>query len=355
MKPCSWAALCCLAAIAAGCGRREEPKAAPVKVKVVRVESVGISDGRTFSGTIEAESTVALSFPSGGTIGRMLVDEGQTVTKGQLVAVTDEANASSSVAMAEAAMSQALDMLAQAQDAHGRMKLLHDNGSLPEIKWIEAQTQLSQAEAGVRQARAAERMARKGLADTRLHAPVAGYVAERMAEPGQNVLPGAPVVKVTDIRRVKVKIAVPDTEIGRFERGQKVRVTVAALGGFTCEAVVTEKSVTADPLSRSYEVKSLADNAEGRLLPGMICEVTADGGALGRTGMVLPANLVQMDDGNHPFVWKIAGGRAVKAYVATGYCFGRSVVVTAGLHVGDSVVSEGWQKVSEGTSVTIIK
>lgn len=75
-----------------------------------------------------------------------------------------------------------MDALSQAEDTYRRMKQLHTAGSLPDIQWVDAQTKLSQARALVRQTRAAEAIARKGMTDTRLIAPFSGYISKKTAE-----------------------------------------------------------------------------------------------------------------------------------------------------------------------------
>ena len=172
------------AAVLASCGGKGDssPTAAEaVKVETAIVGEAAGSKADRYSGTIEEENGTLLSFAVGGTVSNMLVDEGDRVSKGQLIATLDPEQMRSNHASAKAA-------LEQAEDAYGRMKELHGKGSLPEIKWVEAQTALERA-------RAAELMARKQLADCRLYAPFSGVISKKFAERGQNVGAGTQVVK----------------------------------------------------------------------------------------------------------------------------------------------------------------
>jgi len=282
------------------------------------------------------------------------------------LATIDATTASNGLESARATTSQAGDIVQQAQDvynqaldAYNRLRILHDNGSLPEIKWIEAETRLKQAETalksaqtGVKSAQATERIARKSVTDTRLVAPTSGYVARRSAEVGQNLLPGAPVMSILKIDQVKVKFSVPESEINRFVKGQQVEVKVSALSERVYRATITEKGVSADPLSRTYEVKALIANSDHRLLPGMVCEVTASGSSQATHTISLPAHIVQLAADNTTFVWLIVDGKARKMPVTMGDNVGENVVIVAGLKQGDKVISEGQQKVSEGMDVT---
>lgn len=337
-------ALCSLLAlmVAAGCGEKKAVQApAPVSVKTMVVGSGRGDGGQGYSGTIEEEDGSSLSFATMGTVESINVGEGQFVSRGQLVGVLNSTTARQAYASAVAQREQAAD-------AQSRMKMLHDNGSLPEIKWVETQTQ-------VKQAQAAEQIARKSLADTRLYAPYSGYVTKKLVEAGANVGPGVPVVQLVRIDRVKVKISVPEEEIARVRQGMALSVRVPALGGRVFQARVTEKNVAADALSRSYEVKALIANASHQLLPGMLAEVDVPGAepsAAAAAGQVLlPAGIVQLDEQNRTFVWTVAGGKARQTFITTGPGEGDKVSVVAGLHAGDRVISEGQQKVSSGMAV----
>ena len=324
------------------CGEknRKERAVEPVNVKTMTVQQETADGLQGYSGTIEEMSGSSLSFASVGTLRSVSVGESQMVRQGQLVATIDETSLKSAHEAALAAKEQALD-------AEQRMKLLHDAGSLPEIKWIEVQTQ-------VRQAISAEKMAKKALTDTRLYAPFSGYVAEKQAEAGQSVAPGVPIVKLVRIDHVKVSISVPEEEIAHIHTGLSLQVKVTALGGKTFEAKVSEKGVTADALSRSYEVKGIIGNPQHELLPGMIAEVHL--GTMGTSqhkeqSITLPAEIIQIDADNRPFVWTVVDNKAQKAYVTLGQNIGDNVQISKGLKAGDKVICEGQQKVSNGMKV----
>lgn len=309
-----------------------------VRVEVTQVKTATSDRTSRYSGTVEEESGTLLSFAVGGTVSRVLVDEGDRVGKGQLIATLDTEQLTHNHASAQAA-------LAQAEDAYRRMEELHGKGSLPEIKWVEAQTALQRA-------RASEQMARKQLADCRLYAPFSGVISKKFAEKGQNVGAGTQIAKLVAVGRMKVKISVPESEIAQISIGQKADVTIEALGGASMQATVTEKGVAADPLSRSYDVKLSLPKADRKLLPGMVADVALRGGNASMA-CILPAHIVQIDENNNEFVWLAVGGKAVKRIVTVGGFTADGVTVTSGLADGDMVITAGAQKVSEGMRVEI--
>ena len=338
-----------------GCGKKKEDITQPVRVKT---ETVGTSNGyggESYTGTIEEMNGVALSFTVGGTLKQLLVDEGQTVAKGQLVAVTDGQNQRNSLEMSQASVRNAQAAYDQAQDAYKRMKMIHDKGSLSDIKWVEAQSDLERAKAALESAKAQSRIAGKSVGDTRLYAPFGGYISKKDMETGQTVSPGQPVVNLVRIDNVKVKISVPETEISGISNGSTVTVRVDALGNRLYKGKVTEKNVSGNALSHTYDVKAVIANPGHKLLPGMIAEVTtptAPASSLSASASIaLPAGIIQLNADNRTFVWTVANGKAQKTFVTTGENIGDKVAIVSGLQPGDKVITEGQQKVSTGMSV----
>lgn len=316
-----------------------------IKVKTSVIQTTESSMSQAYSATIEEENGTALSFSVGGTIVKLLVNEGQSVSKGQLIATLDDTSLSNSYTSAKAGLDQA-------KDAYNRMKQLHDAGSLAEIKWIETETQLSQAEA-------AYEIARKNLNDTKLYAPYSGVISEKAAEVGQNVNAGTTVVKIVTARQLDAKIAVPETEIASMTIGQAADITVQALGGRTFHGTVREKGVVANASSRSYDVKIRVQDASADLLPGMVASVVMENNSKKEAAdaepkaIVIPADIVQLADDNRNFLWVVEDGKASRRFITIGEYTANGVTVVDGLASGDVVIVEGQQKVCDGTAVEI--
>lgn len=335
------AGLWLLALTAGACNRAPKPTEAPAtRVTIATAQTSLQTDGRNYSGTIEESSGITLSFSTLGTIRQINVGVGAHISKGQLIATLDASNLRHSYEIAEAALNQA-------QDAYDRMKQLHDANALPDIKWVEVQNTLSQA-------RNAAAIARKGLDDANLYAPASGYVSDKMADSGMNVAPGMPVVKIVDITPVKVSISIPENEIDNIADNSSARITVGAIGGKAFVGKLVQKGVTANPLSRAYDVKFEVSNEGGELLPGMICDVTMEADSA-ESVISVPSAAVLLDADNRNFVWIAHDGKAYKRIVdAGGLTSGTRIIINSGLAAGDSVIVEGQQKVSQGTRITNI-
>ena len=328
-------------AVFGSCGNKNKNvQEQTVRVKVQQIQSEAVNGEQGFSGTIEESNGAFLSFASTGTIKRIYVNAGQTVHQGQLIAELDPTTMQNAYKIAKTA-------LEQTQDTYNRMKELHDAGSLPEMQWIQIDNQLKSATAQ-------EAMARKSLSDTKLYAPFSGYIATKDAEIGQNVSPASPIVKLVNIGSVKVKIAVPENDVQRIAKGSSMKIIVPALNNREFSGHVTERGVSADPRSRTYEVKATILNPDRQLLPGMICQAFTNY-MQGSTGVFVPANLVQLDGDNKTFVWVVNGGKAVKREIIISNETAQGDKVSGGLSAGDQLIVSGQQKVSNGMKVEIVK
>lgn len=324
-----------------GCGEKKKTAAEQtVRVKVQQIQAETVNGEQGFSGTIEESSGTSLSFAVTGTIKKIHVSAGQMVAVGQLIAELDPTTLQNAYTIAKTS-------LEQAQDTYNRMKELHDAGSLPEMQWISIENQLKSA-------MASEAMSRKSLNDTKLYAPFSGYIASRDGEIGQNTIPGSPIVKLVNIGSVKVKISVPENEVQRIAKGSSMKIIVPALSNREFSGRVTERGVSADPRSRTYEVKAIIQNPGSQLLPGMICQAFTNY-MQGATGVFVPANLVQLDGNNKTFVWVVNGGKALKREITINNETAQGVQVSGGLSAGDHIIVAGQQKVSNGMKVEVIK
>ena len=338
---------------------------APIRVETLVVSPGMIDNAQTYVGIVEEREATAVSFTSMGVVKRILVKEGQVVRRGQLLAEMDPTTSSNTVEVAHASLNQAKDMVKQAEatynqakDAYDRMKLLHDNGSLPEVKWIEAETRLAQAtsalntaRSGVASATATEKIARKGLADTRLYAPVSGVIGKRQLVAGETALPSQAVVNILDISTVKVKVSVPETEIGSINAGTSTSIKVDAIGR-SYRGGRIEKGVEADALTHTYDIRINVANGDFKLLPGMVANVSFAPGTqvIGRQS--IPVTSVQKKSDGTLFVWTVDSNNAAhRTKVTIGETHGNYVTVVDGLGKGQRIVTEGYQKLSEGTKV----
>ena len=311
---------------------------APTRVKTQVVSPSMVDNAQTYVGMVEESEAIAVSFTGMGVVKRVLVREGQTVGKGQLLAEMDDTQARNLLSGAQAQMTQANDALA-------RYKMLHDNGSLPEVQWVEIQSKVAQAQSQLE-------VAKKNLADCRLIAPVGGVIGKKLIGAGETALPSQAVVSILDISSVKVKVAVPEAEIGGINAHTPTNIFVEAING-SYQGGLIEKGVQADALTHTYDIRINVSNGHRKLLPGMVANVRfAAEGSQAVGSKMIPVTTVQKKTDGSKFVWTVAkDSTAHRTTVTTGQTQGNYICIINGLNIGDRVVTEGYQKLSEGTKV----
>src|ERR1700682_5003927 len=245
-----------------GCQRassstREEIDLIPIQVRTPAV--VERPDSVSASGSVEGSETADVAFQVSGRVARVMVEEGQHVNKGQLLADLDpadyrngfdaaKAHKETAEALAQKAaagprkqeVEEARIDLARWEDEYKRMQFLVERKSLPpnDFQKIEATykaareryqmavegTRIEDRLAAAAQALAAKAQAseeQKRLGDTRLLAPIAGSISMRRVDPGQTVAAGTAVFSIVNLNPVKVRVGVPEADIGKVMPGAK--------------------------------------------------------------------------------------------------------------------------------------
>lgn len=321
-----------------GCGAQSQKEGEKESVKV-RTEVVSPTTSQVvmhYIGKVKESSSAALSFLSAGTISQYHVQEGEPVKEGDLLVRLTAPSVEQSLVAAKATYEQAAD-------AHTRMKRLYDSRSLSELKYIEAETSLKQAEA-------AYRIAQNEVRDTYLYAPFDGVVARKSASIGEVILPAQQVLTLLQTEDARVKIAVPEQDRVKISTNDKAQISVAVLGDKLFEGRVAWGGIVTDPLSHTYEVMIDVDSSRGELLPGMLCDVDIilSGNT---TQFEIPNRAVSLDDKNKSYVWLIEDGKAIRREVEVGGLTTTGVAITKGLKSGDRYVVDGQHKLSNGVSI----
>ena len=322
-------------ALAACAGQQTKREQAPVRVTTEVVGQSTQARERNYVGIVEEKDATSVSFTTMGSIKKVYVREGQMVSEGDLLAEMDDTSAKSILEASRASKEQA-------EDALSRYSRLHDSGSLPEVKWVEIQSKVTQAESQYE-------IAKKNLDNCRLTAPCSGYIGKKFLNSGETALPSQTVVTILDISEVAIKVSVPEKEIGGISPDSPTSISVEAAGA-TLKGGRIDKGVIADALTHTYEVRIRTANQGLKLLPGMVANVTFERSAA--TGTTVPVASIQKKTDGSLFVWTVGDdSRARRRSVRTGAASGNRIAVAEGLAEGERIVTEGWQKLSEGTKV----
>jgi membrane fusion protein (multidrug efflux system) len=326
-----------------GCGikthNNSEPETA-IKVTAERIASFNGSFSTSYSGVIEEKKNTHLSFLTTGTISAILVHEGQQIKKGHLVATMEAASATNAYKIA-------LAQEQKAQDAYERIKPMYENGTLPPIKMVDAETGLNQAIANTA-------IAKKNAEDNNLYAPSSGTIGKIHLTSGMNTGPGTPVLDILDITRVYIKIPVPEDEISKFRRGINASVFIPAISK-NLLGEVKEIGVVADLLSHTYPLLIQVDNSDLVARPGMVGSVIISSES-DKTGLLIPSIALQEDINGSQFVYVLdEKNRAEKKLVRTISLMQDKVLVEGEINESDLIVVSGQQKLKPQMIVEIVK
>ncbi len=318
----------------------ETPEEKRIAIKISEVKSERIVENLSYSGTIEAVQSIPLSFRTAGTVEQVLVDVGDAVKKGQLLATLEKEDFENMYDIAKSKYQQA-------SDAYERLKSLHANGSIPEIKWIEMETNLEQAKASLG-------LSKNNLDKCLLKAPINGFIGKKNIEPGMSGLNlTTAAFEIVEISSVNIKIAVPENEIGKMKKGIKAQIRVAALNDKIFDGTMANISPVADAFSRTYNVKIAVKNSEFELKPGMVCEVKLNIKSE-KEIVYAPYQSVTMDSQGNAFVFLLAQNKKTvkKQIVKTGDYKDNSIEILSGLLQGQFIVVEGKEKLSDNCLIS---
>ena len=312
--------------------------------RVQELEQVGVSGTLNPQG---ASSMVAFQVP--GRAVRVLHREGDPVRKGQILAELDAENLTHALEAAHAQVEAARAGADQADQEFHRMKQLFDSQSLAPNDFAKFTAARDASRQQLQQALAGEGAARKNLAETRLVAPINGFVVRRMVEPGVMVGPGLPVFEIAALDPIEVNVGVPETDINLVKVGQPTTLTVPALPGQSFQGTVSLVNVSADPATRTYMTRIRVPNPGLVLKAGMVAEVSITGTRKVDL-LLLPAEAIVRDPQGATQVFQYFPDqqRVYTKRVEVGAVYGRSIQVRAGLAGNELVVVAGQHTLRNG-------
>lgn len=310
-----------------------------VKVIVKKVNADGLDDSLTYNGTITPTITTPLSFLLPGTITSIYVDEGDFVNKGKILAKLNES-------IYRTAYEGTTATEKQAQDAYNRLKTVYDKGSLPEIKWQEITAKLQQA-------KSANKIAYQNLSNTILKAPSKGYIGKRNIEVGESAITGESVLILVSINNIYVKIAVPENEINRFNKNLSADIVIPALGSEIFKGKVDKIGVVANIVSKTYDVKIIVSNNNGAIKPGMACAVSMNMNPK-KDIIVIPYQSILKDIDENNYVYVVDPNSKIVSIkkVQLGSFVNNKIEIISGISIGDLIIVEGKQKITDNQKVT---
>ncbi len=323
------------------------------RVKTRRVQYRMVQKTLRHTGTVEAYRKRSIVPRINGRIKRILVEEGQIVSRGQVLVELDRQQAEIQLRQAQAGLEAARVNFEEARRNFLRAQKLLEERAISRQRYEKAEMAFKAAGARLKQARASVEMARFLLDSSRLRAPFSGVITRKLKEEGDFVNPamagfggGPGILVLMNFERIKVYVDVPSSEIALVKPGAP---SLIRRGKFTLQGKVFSVAQAADPASRTFRVGVLAENKDLLLKPGTDVEVSIV--IARRKALAVP--LASLVEGKYIFV--VEGETAHRKEVLTGLKGDQFVEIRQGLREGERIVVEGLFGLYDGARVEEVK
>lgn len=342
-----------LAAFLAGCEAKTEP--APTSERPVQVQRVLYENetaSREFVGVVRARYETDLGFRVAGKMVERVVNVGDRVRIGDVIARIDPQDLTLQVQSADAELAAARSNLAQAAADFARYTALKARGFASIADFERKTAAKDEAEGRLERAQRALDLARNQLGYSDLKADADGVITATLAEPGQVVAVGQAVARLAHQGEKEALIALPETWLGEARKSTAtVRLWSDRDRGF--KAVLRELSPQADAATRTYAARFTIPDADDSVAFGMTATVTLSHAAQAQVAR-LPLSAI-LNRGTGPSVYLVdpTGALALRP-VAVASFTEDAALVTSGVRDGDQVVTLGVQKLEAGLKVRTV-
>jgi RND family efflux transporter MFP subunit len=341
---------------------KADPKAAEQVKKLVAVDTLRVKDFTHYielQGKIDAEG-MAYVAPTGqgGLVKAIYVKAGQKVGKGQLILKLDDAMARQSVVAAQQQTGVLKARLAQAETVYERYQNLWKQNIGAEIQVINAKADVDALQSQLRAANAQVAMAQEQANMSNVYAGISGMIEEMNVKVGEffspqtAATPGAGI-RIVNNSNLKIVTPVPENYIARVKKGDKVEVVVPESGKPPYQSVISMVGASINVKTRSFDTEAKLPS-DPLLKPNQTATLKIlDYEA--KATIAVPVNVVQSDEKNkYVYVMEKAGDKMVarKKIVNVGEAYNGLIEIKSGLTGGEMIITEGYQTVYDGQSVT---
>ncbi len=303
-------------------------------------------------GSLEPEELVRMTAEVSGVAREVLFHAGDHVAADEVLVRIDPERYRLEAARAEATHRKAIADWKRAESELERREALAKASLLSAEELNRARLETQRLAADAAAAKAALEIALQNQRRSEVRPPRSGTIDTRTVETGQFVEVGNVLATLVDPRRLRLRFKVSESESLKAREGQAVTFRVASLGDRSFTARVYHVGSVADPSTRQVEVLAWVENP-GVLRPGFFAEVTLDTGTH-RGAVAIPEGAVQATERGF-VVYVVADGKARERAVQIGLRTGDgSVEIVSGLAAGETIVTEGSDRLTDGIDVEAV-
>lgn len=312
-----------------------------IPVRVAQVQNLAVDNSLNLTGTFEARRELSIIAEAQGRITQLNIEEGQLISKGQIVAKIDDTNIQAQLSSTKASMDKAK------KDVE-RYERLVKAGAI-------SQQQYEEVKLGYQNAQTNVTSIEQQLKYSTARSPMSGIVKELKVEQSSFATPGATIATIVDINQLKMVVKVGEQDIIKVKRGQKVEIKTDVYPDAMFKGVVKLISVQADA-GRKYEVEiELANPKKTPLKPGMYGTVQITPTNNKKETALFVARKAIVGSVQSPSVFVVTADNSVIAKaVKVGDIVEDQVQILEGLVAGDVVVTSGQINLSNGKKIKVI-
>ena len=338
-----------------GCNKQEqkEVKERAVNVQVWTAENRSLRPFVESIGTLNPYDMVTISSELDGILKSIHVNEGSSITRGQLIAEIKETDYQLAVEQAAAVLKQAEAALANANLEHQRKESLYKEELVTKQQFDDIVARLALAQGDVERAKAGLDLAKEKLTKTKIFAPMAGSVKEKKVTAGDYIRNGTFLASVIRTDLLKLSFSVSEKDVGRLRMGQDVAFEVDAFPGREFRGQVKTIHPSLEEKTRSLQVEAVVANTDRSLKPGLFARGTLYTGPA-RGTIVAPVTALLYDN-SATKLFVVEGDRAKERQVKIGRKYGEFMEITEGLKEKEIVVTVGQNNLMEGVLVNVAR
>jgi RND family efflux transporter MFP subunit len=283
----------------------------------------------------------------------VLFEEGQHVDAGQVLVRIEKTDLNARRQQVESGLLEARAVLKNAEVQVGRMRNLYREKAVPKQILDEAETAFVRAQSGVASAEGMLKEVDANLGYASVSSPLKGVVVRKYVEQGDMAAPGAPLFSVEQQDPMKVIVDVGEQDLPHIQISQPAVVVFEAFGnkeGRSLTGQVETIIPSADPRSRTFQVRVVLNNTDGLLQSGMFVRVQFHKN--NRPGVLIPVQAV-VHEGQLQGVYVIDNNRVHLKWVRLGKTFGERVEVISGLQAGELIAISGLKTLRDGSKVEV--
>lgn len=329
------------------CGKAPE-RTEEKRTVMVHIATAAPSSGMQLTGEVRARHEVELAFRVGGKIEARLVDAGSEIRAGQVLARLDPQDLKLAASAAAAQVAAAESEVATAGAERERYAGLLARKFVSQAAFDTRQHALNAAQARLEQARAQRSISANQADYGSLRADFPGVVAAVLADAGQVVGAGQPVLRIARPEEKEVLVAVPEGRVAALRQAEKITVRLWSAPDLAIAGKLRELGAVADPQTRTYPARISLLEAPPQAMLGMTASVSLDAAPVAT--VVVPLAAVG-DNGQGPFVWVVEAEKLRRVPVRVGNFRADGAEIVGGLRGGEAVVIAGISQLLEGQAV----